>query len=83
MKTSSRGMCGLGKTDVSFNRDALTIREREAMLLAAKGFTNKTIARELNVTEGTVKVHLHRIYQKLGVRSRFALTAVVVKVPKR
>ena len=72
-------MRDLGKTVGSLNRDALTIREREVMLLAAKGFTNKAIARELNVTEGTVKLHLHRIYQKLSVRSRFALTAITVK----
>jgi DNA-binding NarL/FixJ family response regulator len=51
----------------------LSAREREVTLLAAKGFANKEIARELKVTEGTVKLHLHRVYLKLGVKSRFAL----------
>ena len=53
--------------------DVLSAREREVVVLAAKGFANKEIARELSVAEGTVKIHLHRIYQKLGVKSRFAL----------
>lgn len=43
------------------------------MLLAAKGLSNKAIARELSVSEGTIKLHLHRVYRKLGVRSRWAL----------
>ena len=59
-----RGFVGYG---------VLSIREREVMLLAGKGFANKTIARELNVTEGTIKLHLHKIYQKLGIKGRVAL----------
>ncbi len=55
---------------------ALSAREREVMLLAARGFANKEIARKLNVTEGTIKLHLHRVYQKLGIRSRFALAVL-------
>jgi DNA-binding NarL/FixJ family response regulator len=55
----------------------LSLREREVMLLAASGITNKAIARELNITEGTTKLHLHRVYQKLGIRNRFALAAAV------
>jgi DNA-binding NarL/FixJ family response regulator len=53
--------------------DVLSIREREVMRLAGKGFANKTIALELNVTEGTIKLHLHNIYQKLGIKGRVAL----------
>jgi DNA-binding NarL/FixJ family response regulator len=60
----------------------VSVREREVMLLAVKGFANKAIARELNVTEGTIKVHLHNIYQKLGVHSRSALAAQVMKLPR-
>ena len=59
--------------------DVLSRREREVMLLAARGLSNKEIARELNVREGTIKLHLHRIYQKLGVKNRFALTVLVHK----
>jgi DNA-binding CsgD family transcriptional regulator len=69
----------LGRADRALSRQALTIREREVMGFAAKGFTNKAIARELNLAEGTIKLHLHRIYQKLGVRSRLALAASVTK----
>jgi DNA-binding NarL/FixJ family response regulator len=54
-----------------------TVREREVMRLAAKGLTNRAIAHELNVTEGTIKLHLHNIYRKLAINSRFALAALV------
>jgi len=66
---------------LSFNWNALSAREHEVMLLAVNGFANKTIARELNVAEGTVKLHLHRVYQKLGVKSRFALAALARHSP--
>ncbi|MFY9894949.1 MAG: LuxR C-terminal-related transcriptional regulator [Xanthobacteraceae bacterium] len=55
----------------------LSTREREVMILIAKGLANKQIARQLDVSEGTVKLHLHNIYRKLGIKSRFALTALV------
>jgi DNA-binding NarL/FixJ family response regulator len=58
------------------DRNALSPRERAVMLLAVRGLANKEIARELKVTEGTVKIHLHRIYQKLGIKSRFSLAAL-------
>jgi DNA-binding NarL/FixJ family response regulator len=60
----------------SSNRNALSAREREVMQFAIKGLANKEIARELKITEGTVKFHLHRVYQKLGVKSRFALAVI-------
>lgn len=63
------------RTPRSLNWQLLSAREREVMVLAARGFTNKEIALDLKVAEGTVKIHLHRVYQKLGVKSRFALAA--------
>ena len=54
---------------------ALTAREREVMRLVAEGLPNKEVARRLALTEGTVKTHLHHIYQKIGVTNRTALTA--------
>jgi len=51
----------------------LSSRQREVMLLAAKGLSNKEIARRLEISEGTVKVHLHCIYGKLGIRNRTML----------
>ena len=55
------------------------MREREVMRLAAEGFTNRAIAHELKVTEGTIKLHLHNIYSKLAIKSRFALAALLNK----
>jgi two-component system nitrate/nitrite response regulator NarL len=57
---------------------SLTSRERELVLLATEGLSNKDIARRLGVTEGTVKIHLHNIYQKLGVTNRTAMTALAL-----
>ena len=52
------------------NIASLTDREREILELIAKGLSNKLIARELNITEGTVKVHVKHLLRKLGLRSR-------------
>ncbi|MEM5300157.1 LuxR C-terminal-related transcriptional regulator [Burkholderia sp. JPY481] len=49
---------------------ALTKRQIEVLALAARGEPNKLIARRLNITEGTVKVHLHSVYKALKVSSR-------------
>lgn len=48
----------------------LTEREREILALIAAGMSNKLIARELNITEGTVKVHVKNLLKKLNLRSR-------------
>jgi DNA-binding NarL/FixJ family response regulator len=48
----------------------LTTRELEILRLAAQGYTNGRIARELWVTEQTVKFHLSNTYRKLGVANR-------------
>lgn len=50
--------------------DPLTARERAVFKLVAEGRTNKQIAEELFVAEGTVKAHVASIYRKLGVHSR-------------
>ncbi len=51
----------------------LTPRESLVARLVGEGHPNKTVASQLDISEGTVKLHLHRIYKKLGVRSRVAL----------
>jgi two-component system nitrate/nitrite response regulator NarL len=56
--------------------DPLTTRERQVVRVIAEGLTNKEIARRLRLAEGTVKVHLHRIYRKLGIANRTALAVL-------
>jgi two-component system nitrate/nitrite response regulator NarL len=60
-------------------QDSPIPRERQVMLLAARGFSNKEIARELNISEGTVKVHLHNVYDSLGISKRSALPATLFR----
>jgi two-component system nitrate/nitrite response regulator NarL len=55
---------------------ALTPREREISELACSGLSNKLIARRLGAVEGTVKIHLHNIFQKLHITNRTALAAL-------
>jgi DNA-binding NarL/FixJ family response regulator len=49
---------------------ALTAREREVLNLLARGLSNRDIAEQLVITNKTVKNHLSRIYEKIGVHSR-------------
>ena len=51
----------------------LTPRETEIVRLVAQGLRNKELAQRLSITEGTVKIHLHNIYDKLGVDGRLEL----------
>ena len=50
--------------------DQLTVREREVLTLLARGNTNPEIARELIITQHTVKIHVEHILTKLGVSDR-------------
>ena len=53
--------------------DSLTTRERQIVLVLSEGLSNKEIARRLGLSDGTVKVHLHNIFGKLGTANRTAL----------
>jgi two-component system, NarL family, nitrate/nitrite response regulator NarL len=55
------------------SRPALTPRERDLVDLVRQGLRNREIAARLGVTEGTVKVYLHSIFDKLGVATRTEL----------
>lgn len=60
--------------------DLLTVlseREREVALQAARGAANKLIARELGITERTVKAHLSSVFEKLHIKDRVQLTLLV------
>lgn len=51
----------------------LTPREIEIVRMVARGLRNRAVAEQLAISEGTVKIHLHNIYQKLGVDGRLEL----------
>lgn len=55
----------------------LTPREQQLAACVAKGMRNAEIAQHLGIAEGTVKIHLNRVYRKLGVASRVALTLAI------
>ena len=50
--------------------DLLSPREKEILQLLAKGLLYKEIAEQLNITTGTVRIHIHKIYEKLHVQNR-------------
>ena len=54
-------------------KPVLTNRERQTLQLLAKGLSNRAIAESLEIAEGTVKMHVSRLFDKHGVRSRAAL----------
>lgn len=56
--------------DAPAGADLLSPREREILLLIARGDSNKLIARELDIAETTVKIHVQHILRKLGLSSR-------------
>jgi two-component system nitrate/nitrite response regulator NarP len=63
----------LSETFSEARRPALAPRERQLIRFVRQGLRNKEIAHELGVTEGTVKVYLHGIFEKLGVSTRTEL----------
>ena len=62
-----------GHADTAPAGPALTRRERDVAALVAAGQRNRTIAAALGISEGTVKMHLHNVYAKLGLESRTQL----------
>lgn len=56
----------------------LTDRERQIMRLVSEGLSNKEIGRRLNIADGTIKVHLHHIFQKLDISNRTVLAALAI-----
>ncbi|MYR39164.1 response regulator [Streptomyces sp. SID4944] len=64
------------RTPVAPADSALSAREREVLVLVARGTTNREIAAELFISEATVKTHLTHIFAKLGTKDRAAAVAV-------
>lgn len=59
--------------------ELLTRREKEVARLIADGLSNKEVAARLAMSEGTVKIHLHSIYSKLGVDNRTAVAILFTR----
>jgi DNA-binding NarL/FixJ family response regulator len=59
-------------------RVTLTKRERQIVARVARGRTNREIARELNISEQTVKNHLSGVFEKMQVRNRLELALLAV-----
>jgi DNA-binding NarL/FixJ family response regulator len=57
----------------------LTPRESDVTRLVIRGLSNKQIGREMDLSEGTVKIHLHNIYKKLSISNRTALATMMVE----
>lgn len=55
----------------------LTRRERQLVPMIEQGLTNKEIAQQLNLSEQTIKNHVHRILHKVGVENRMGIPAAV------
>ena len=62
----------------SGGRSLLTPREEQVVALVAEGLGNRQVARELNLSEHTVKKYLFRIFEKLGISSRVELVLYAV-----
>jgi DNA-binding NarL/FixJ family response regulator len=67
--------------NVAISENVLTVltdRERQIMALVSEGLSNKEIGRRLNIADGTIKVHLHHIFQKLEISNRTVLAALAI-----
>ncbi len=67
----------------SVNEAGLTEREQQILELIAQGKSNKVIARELDISEGTVKVHVKHLLKKLNLRSRVEAAVWALKSSER
>ncbi len=74
-QASGRALQSLVRRDAAEKEAAraLTPREIELVRLAASGLRNREMSRRLQISEGTVKMHLHNVYRKLKLTSRVAL----------
>jgi DNA-binding NarL/FixJ family response regulator len=70
---------GLSDQLLSSQRVTLTPRERQVMGLVAQGLRNKEIAYTIGVTEGTIKVYLSRLFQKVGANDRLDLALFALR----
>jgi two-component system, NarL family, response regulator len=62
-----------------FTQVQLTVREVAVLRLVAEGLNNRAIGQRLEISEGTVKVHVAHLFDKMGARSRTDLVAIAVR----
>jgi DNA-binding NarL/FixJ family response regulator len=74
-QTRPRGVRPLVRREFKVREESalLTTRELELVRYLAAGLRNKEIGERLHISEGTVKTHLHNIYEKVGVEGRVSL----------
>lgn len=70
-----------GVSDWFLNQYIITGREKEIILLLAKGLANKQIGAELDISEKTVKNHVYNIFRKAGVQGRVELLNKIREIP--
>ncbi len=75
----SISLAGNQAEQVNKHLKLLTAREKQVALEAAKGLSNKEIARILNITERTVKAHLSSAFERLGAKDRLQLALMLNK----
>ena len=63
----------MNKSNKAKRLATLTPRRAQVARLVCRGFSNREIAKKLGVAEGTIKIHLYSIYEKLNVHSRIEL----------
>jgi len=78
-KLSVKEACSGERDDATENALAsLTKREQQIADLVSEGLSSKEVGRRLNLSSGTIKVHLHNIFSKLAINNRTALTALAI-----
>jgi len=70
-------------TVVDESERVITERQREIVQLVCQGLRNRDIAEMLNLTEGTVKIYLHKIYRKTGISNRTELAMRASELTRR
>ncbi len=63
--------------------EPLTVRERQAAMLAVSGCNNRQIGQELRVQESTVRQYLHRVYEKTGADRRTLALVIIVQASRK
>jgi two-component system nitrate/nitrite response regulator NarP len=63
--------------------DNLSVRERQIVEAVARGKRNRDIAESTGMSEGSIKIYLHRIYEKLGIENRTELAIMVLEQDRK